>query len=104
MALKRLKEKTTKDVLWIYILSLLKERDMYAYEIKNEIYRKFGFKPARITSYVVLYRLEKEGYVESYWKGDRKYYSINLKGKKLLDEGIRYLKEIIEKISGKTFN
>lgn len=99
MALKRLKEKTTKDVLWIYILSLLKEKDMYAYEIRDEIYRKFGFKPARITSYVVLYRLEKEGYVESYWKGDRKYYSINSKGKELLNEGIQYLKEIIEKIS-----
>jgi DNA-binding PadR family transcriptional regulator len=104
MALKRLKEKTTKDVLWIYILSLLKEKDMYAYEIRDEIYRKFGFKPARITSYVVLYRLEKEGFVNSYWKGDRKYYSINLKGKKLLDEGIKYLKGMIEKISGKPFN
>jgi DNA-binding PadR family transcriptional regulator len=77
---------------------------MYAYEIRDEIYRKFGFKPARITSYVVLYRLEKEGFVNSYWKGDRKYYSINLKGKKLLDEGIKYLKGMIEKISGKPFN
>lgn len=98
MALKRLKEKTTKDILWIYILSLLKEKDMYAYEIRDEIYKKFGFKPARITSYVVLYRLEKEGYVKSYWKEDRKYYSINSRGKELLNEGIQYLKEIIEKI------
>lgn len=98
MALKRLKEKTTKDILWIYILSLLKGKDMYAYEIRDEIYKKFGFKPARITSYVVLYRLEKEGYVKSYWKGDRKYYGINSRGKELLNEGIQYLKEIIEKI------
>ena len=46
MPLARLKRKLTKEILWIYLLNLLKEREMYAYEIRKELERKFGFKPA----------------------------------------------------------
>jgi len=35
MPLNRLKSKTQKEILWVYILKLLKERDMYAYELKK---------------------------------------------------------------------
>ena len=100
----RLKEKLTKEVLWIYILSLLKERPMYAYELKSRIREKFGFEPATVSSYVVLYKLEKDGYVTSRWqesetgKPSRKYYELTEKGKKLLDEGISFIENILEKL------
>jgi len=102
--MERLKNKITKEVLWLYILRLLKDRPMYAYEIKGEIERAFGFSPATVSAYVVLYKLEKDGYVEAFWKeGEtgkpaRKYYKITENGEKLLKEGLDFLYDIIEKL------
>ncbi len=98
MPLARLKRKITKEILWIYLLNLLKEREMYAYEIRKELERKFGFKPALITSYVVLYRLEKEGYVKSKSVEKKRYYMITPEGEELLKKGTAYIEEMLEKL------
>lgn len=96
--MERLRKKTTKEILWIYILRLLSERDMYAYELKAALQERFGIDPARVTPYVVLYRLEREGYVDSSWKEKKKYYHTTEKGRELLDKGIKYLEELMEKL------
>jgi DNA-binding PadR family transcriptional regulator len=98
MPLNRLKKKTSKEILWIYILRLLVERDMYAYELKSELKERFGIEPALITPYVVLYRLENEEYVTSTWDKNKKYYRITKKGKTLLDKGIKYIEDISKKL------
>jgi len=104
MHLERLKKKLTTEVLWIYILSLLSNKSMYAYEVKNEIQKNFSFAPARITSYIVLYNLEKGGYVTSEWEDsengrpNRKYYKITESGKELLKEGKSFINLVISKI------
>ncbi len=104
--MERLKDKLTKEVLWIYILDLLKERPMYAYELKERIRDRFGFEPATVSSYVVLYKLEKEGYVTAEWqesetgKPSRKYYKLTEKGRKLFEEGLEFLRNTIEKLEG----
>jgi len=99
MPLKRLKQKTTKENLWLYILTLLKEKPRYAYELKKEIKDRFNFSVGRITSYMVLYKLEKKGYVSAKWesgkKRPRKYYTITAKGGEILKEGKQYLKELL---------
>ena len=94
MPLNRLKKKTTKEILWIYILRLLLERDIYAYELKKELKERFNIDPALITSYVVLYRLEKDGYVTSRWDKNKKYYSTTQKGRDLLSDGIKYIEDL----------
>jgi len=99
--LERLKRKVTVENLWIYILKLLKERSMYAYEIQNRIQEGFGFRPGKITAYVVLYKLEKDGYVKTEWKDkgrQRKYYRITESGRRLLKDGISMLEEMIRGI------
>jgi len=101
MPLERLKRKMTKEVMWIYVLKLLKDRPMYAYELKNEIKKRFDWVPATITSYVVLYRLQSEGYVTAKWGDEstnsrRKYYYITEKGEKLLKDGEKFLRDIIQ--------
>ena len=98
MPLNRLKTKTTKEILWIYLLKLLTDRDMYAYEVRGELKEKFGFRPALVTSYVVLYRLEREGYVTTRWNENKKYYSITETGEQLLLDGLQHLREIIGKL------
>lgn len=100
----RLKKKTTAEMLWPYFLKLLKERPMYGYELRQQVQKRFGFKPATVTSYVVLYRLQRKGYVTMEWKEQRgkparKYYKITKKGEELLREGIKCIKEFYLKIS-----
>ncbi len=101
VALRRLQEKITRENLWIYILHLLRERALYAYEIREKIKERFGFEPATITAYVVLYRLEREGLVRgSAERGGsdkvmRKYYSLTDKGIKTLEEGKEVLRRTL---------
>ena len=77
----------------ILILSLLKEKPMYGYEMIKKIAEKssgvFTFKEG--TLYPILHSLEGENAVEAYWveseKGrKRKYYKITKGGIKLLKE------------------
>lgn len=75
------------------ILSLLKENDMYGYELAQEINNLsegyLQFKEG--TLYPALKRLEVEEFVESYWQSSnegprRKYYAITNEGHKALTE------------------
>lgn len=72
------------------ILSVLIPADNYGYGIIKEIYRKSGkqFELKEPTLYSSLKRLEKSGYVESYWGeetqgGRRKYYRISSQGREV---------------------
>jgi len=90
--LQRLKDSITKDNLWLYILALLSERDMYPYEIRREIEKNFEFKPGNVTAYLVIRKLERDNYVmqsEKMVKGgpERKYYKITEKGLNELEQG-----------------
>lgn len=101
MALKRLQKKLTKENLWIYILTLLRDEPLYAYQIKEKIKERFGFEPATITCYAVLYRLEMEGLVESKTeKGAsnnivRRYYRLTEKGLRTVEAGKEFLKKVV---------
>jgi DNA-binding PadR family transcriptional regulator len=104
--LERLKKKMTKEVMWLYILRLLLERPMYAYEIKKQIKNRFKWEAATVTSYVVFYRLKQDGYVTTEWveskegRPNRKYYAITEKGKTLFEEGRKFMEEIMENLFG----
>ncbi len=85
----RLKKKLQIDNLWLWILKLLEKEEKYAYELRKEISEKFGFTPATVTSYAVLYRLERDGFVKTITKSrfpSRKYYQITDKGREALQQ------------------
>lgn len=102
MPSRRLREKLTKENLWLYILSLLKERDMYGYELRAAIQEKFGFKPGNVTAYRVLYALKRAGFVEIVEKEtggrERKYYKITASGREEFKKGITVLRELLGKL------
>ena len=56
-AVNRLADKLTKANLWMYILRLLEESPLYGYEIKEKINKRFGFQPAIVSGYVILYKM-----------------------------------------------
>lgn len=77
------------------ILSLLKEKDSYGYELNLSITKRSDdkFILTEATMYTTLKRLEKNGYVESYWQEGinrkRKYYKITETGLDYLDLKIK---------------
>jgi len=95
---ERLSDSITKDNLWLYILILLSKKEMYPYELRKEIKKKFNFEPGNVTAYFVLHRLEDSGYVKSRKKmkkndPERKYFKNTKKGKDELKKGKLILKK-----------
>ncbi len=103
-AFKRLVRKITVETLWIYILTLLKDGPLYGYEVRDKIFKRFGFKPGKITCYVVLYKLEKENMISSREVDEkskgapRKYYFITEKGLEELEKARKFIKELIDSL------
>jgi DNA-binding PadR family transcriptional regulator len=95
---ERLKKLNTKGNLWIYILSLLKKKDLYGWEIQSLIKEKFHFKPGRITPYRVFYRLENQGFVKSKMKERRRIYQITQKGKVEFKKARDFYKQMLNEI------
>ncbi len=107
-AFQRLEKNFTIDLLWIWVLRLLRDGPKYAYELRQEIQTKFGFSPATVTNYTILYLLEREGVVEKVEKRnsderiDRKYYGITELGEQLMDAAETYLHTTINKLFHKS--
>ncbi len=76
------------------ILSLLHRRDMYGYELAKFVREKSEeqFELKEATLYLSLKRLEKSGWITSYWSdeqgpgGRRKYYKLTPLGEKGFEE------------------
>jgi DNA-binding PadR family transcriptional regulator len=104
MAYERLVRKTTRENLWLYILSSLKEKARYGYELREEIREQFGFEPGEVSAYVVIYALRRDGHIavrsESPGKtgSARKYYSLTPSGEALLKRAQTYLRELSDKL------
>ena len=98
MPLERLKKLNTRDCLWIYILKLLSEKGMHGYIIRNEIQKRFGFRPGTVTAYKVLYLLTKKGLVKKEEQGGKQVYSITPEGKVTLNRGIDFYQDLIKKL------
>ena len=101
----RLIRKLTKENLWLYILKLLQDRSMYAYEIYKTIHSQFEFTIATITVYVVLYKMQREGLIQIaeektvLGKPERKYYRITEKGHSEYVNGVMFLEETLGKLT-----
>ena len=88
----RLKDSLTYSNLWLSILSLASGKKVYAYNLPEEINQEFGFLPSRLMIYLVLYKLEGEGFLKSHEEGQRRYYLLTPDGRRCLQEGKRILK------------
>ncbi len=97
----RLWKKLRLDNLWVWILKLLIEENKYAYELRQEIKERFKFEPATVTSYAVLYRLERQGYVSEASRSktpNRKYYEITELGREAFELAKKVLNDTIAEL------
>lgn len=77
-----------KGILELCVLSLIRRRDYYGYELVDEISQKFEISEGSI--YPILRRLTDEKYFETYLQEStsgppRKYYRITTRGKQAAD-------------------
>jgi len=105
MAYERLVRKLTKENLWLYILKMLLERPMYAYEINKALADRFDISAATVTVYVVLYKMAGEGLIQRgetmsvLGRPDRIYYEITDQGLETYKNGIEFIKSVLGEFS-----
>ncbi|MHA2067739.1 MAG: PadR family transcriptional regulator [Candidatus Thorarchaeota archaeon] len=99
-AVDRLVNKLTKEMLWIYILRLLQERPHYGYEIKELVTKRFGFSPATVSGYAIIYRLQRDGLIQSQESSEstRKYYEITDRGSEAMQLARDFLSDTMSKV------
>ena len=104
-AMRRLIGATTTDNLWLYVLSLLKERDYFAYELRGTVEEQYGVRMGSVTAYVLLYKLHYDGLVdlsEERREGKRptrKYYRITETGRRSLADAMDYLQLLVQTLA-----
>lgn len=97
------RKQVNKGVLELAVLKLIGEKDQYGYSIMQQVSTKSDLKLEIKdgTLYPILYRLEDNQLIESYWKEvegrgkPRKYYRITELGKEKLDTMIEDYLEVI---------
>ena len=95
---ERFKKSNTENNLWIYILTLGKEREIKNEEIKSLVFERFGFLPGNLLTKRVLYRLKNQGYLKREKFQGKTAFSTTKKGIKELEKMKGFAKELIEKL------
>lgn len=91
-----------KGIMELVVLSLLMERDMYGYELVEEISNYIDISEGTI--YPLLRRISKEDYVTTYLKESssgppRKYYSISQKGIEAYGDQLKNWQEFTQQVN-----
>jgi PadR family transcriptional regulator len=100
-----------RGTLEMILLKLLSGREMYGYELVSTLEQPGGeqFQLKEGTLYPVLYRLEKDGFIEARWETlergvPRKYYKLTKTGAKelqmLMDEWVEFT-AVVNQLLGK---
>lgn len=91
------------------IISILKEKDCYGYEIAKQVREKSEFELKEGTMYLALKRMESKNLIKSYWSneqssgGRRKYYNLTEEGEDFLEvkkQEWRFIKKVMDQFLG----
>jgi PadR family transcriptional regulator, regulatory protein PadR len=90
-----------KGVIEILILKLLSLRNMYGYQLIQELDTKSNgiFKMKEGTLYPILYRLEDNNFIESYWEQDNEKRGVPRKYYKIAQSGLTELSSMVKEFS-----
>lgn len=99
LAYEHLRGSLTKGNLWLYILTVLEKGAATPKEVKSLVERGYGFSPATITFYSVIYKLGNEKLVRKSSETFRSSYEITSKGREELAKAKRLLAETAEELA-----
>ena len=95
-----------KGTLPLLVLSVLRDGELYGYEIAQRIRSRSGelFAPSEGSLYPALHRLEKAGALTASWRASergprRRYYAITEDGKRLYAEAAREWEAVASGVS-----
>jgi len=94
--ISRLEKKVRKENLWVYILTLLEKKELYAFEIRDMINQRFGFWIGNVTAYKVLYLLEQGKYVSSSLRHNKRYYKVTTGGRAQLRLAKKFFRDFLK--------
>ncbi|MEM2008650.1 MAG: PadR family transcriptional regulator [Ignisphaera sp.] len=98
-ALKRLIRKVTIETLWLYIARILHDSEpMKAYDVKKKLQEVFNINPPTITVYTVVYRMNKEGLLDTIRIGGEVLYKLSDRGRKEFYEALEFLEKLVDKL------
>ncbi len=95
---ERFKKLNTEGNLWIYVLSLGKENLVCDEEVGKKIFERFGFLPKNLLLKSVLYRLRRQGYLQTEKYKGKKAYLTSERGKMELEKMKSFCQELLQKI------
>jgi PadR family transcriptional regulator len=99
MAYRHLEDSLTKGNLWMYVLSALSEGPASPSEVRRKVTAAYGFSPASITFYSVVYRLRKQGLVRKVTDDFRAKYVVTGEGRRELELALKLLGEVGKRVS-----
>ena len=101
IAVKKIQEQLTKNLLFPIILDLLDNQPMWGYEIISAIRKTYGVNLGASTMYPTLNNLESRNFVTSEWNIDnrrpKKVYKLTHEGRAILHYSMRSLNQISKK-------
>lgn len=95
---KRFKKSNTENNLWIYVLSLGKEKEIPNDEVRKLIFENFGFLPGNLLIKRVLFRLKQGGYLKKEKYKGKPAFLTTKKGTAELEKMKKFCQELLEKI------
>ncbi len=93
---ERLRRKIEKENLWLFVLSVINKHGMLSgSEIKKKLMEDYGLGIGKVTSYKVLYLLNRGGYVSRKIDQNKrkKLYAITRAGKEEMKKGAELLRK-----------
>jgi DNA-binding PadR family transcriptional regulator len=93
---ERFKKSNTRGNLWIYILTLVKEREIPNENIQRLIFEKFGFLPNKLLISRVLFRLGAEKYIKGEKFKGKQAFRTTKKGMAELEKMKNFCQELLE--------
>jgi DNA-binding PadR family transcriptional regulator len=97
--IERFKKTATEGNLWIYILTLAKDREVTQDSVASGIFEKFGFLPNTMMVSLVLMRLKRQGMVTNERNAGKKAYKTTERGREELRRAREFFCQLlIEKI------
>ncbi len=96
--MRRLVSKLTKENLWIYVAAKLMKGPLTGYEVVKAIREEYKIPVSTVTVYVVLYKMARDGLIEAYQDGDRKYYRLTELGLEMYKAGLGYIEGVLRSL------
>jgi len=96
--IERYKQTNSEGNLWIYILSLAKDREVANSDVAHMVFEKFGFLPGGFNVSRVIFRLRQQGFASEEKNRGKKAFRTTKEGLRQLEMMKEFCQNLLQKI------